>query len=140
MTASGASETWIYGRLWTDAPLRALVGDKIFAVAAPESVTPPYVIYWLHTPAPDVLTHDGHRVLSQLTYEVVGVDQGDTYRRIEPIAQRIDLALHLQRQDSGSIIRCVRTYEVSLAEVENDVRTRYRGGLYRCSVESANPI
>jgi len=136
---------WVYGLLAADTALTALVGARIYSAAAPAKAAMPYVLYSLQA-GRDVLGVGTTRVVTHLTLLVKAVGEGQSFRALQPIADRIDADLNgasgSVTGDAGpgaEILSCVRTAPVAYPEIQEGKQYRHLGGLYQIVATNRGP-
>lgn len=130
-------ETWLYGKLSTDATLVAQVGTRIYSYVAPTTATTPYVVFSAQSPGFDVMGVGTARVMLNCLYQVKVVVQDASFSTAKTAANRIDVLLHgtMGYPSGGEVLGCVREGPLAYAEITDGIEYRHLGGLYRIWVQ-----
>lgn len=122
---------WLNATLTGDATLMASV-TGVFAGAAPEGQTAPFVVYnWQG--GQDVMVQGGRRVMNDSLYQVKVVAPSDQIVALQTAADRIDTLLQRASgsANGGVILFCLRERATALDNTVNGVLWSNIGGLYR---------
>lgn len=128
-------DEWLYGKLTADAPLTALVGDRIYSDMVPFEPTFPVVVYQQQS-ALDVIGVGSARIMVDTLYVVKVIGQVVSYSDIQAIADRFDTVL----QGSNGVVAdayiegVVREEILRFTEVDQGLPYRQLGGMYRIFV------
>jgi hypothetical protein len=128
------ADQFIYGKLFGDSALTAIVGSRIYADSVPQSATRPYVLFQMLSGI-DRRTVGPNRLLTNLLYLVQVVAESTSYAGdMATAAKRIDAVLHAASGTTtdGSTYACVREEPFRLAErLADNTEIRRLGGRYR---------
>lgn len=129
MIESAEVKTWLAETLLA-ALASTSAADKVFDGIAYDDTPLPYVIY-NYTPQTDLYTvsRRKQRVWSPGRWAVVAICEGESYRPIAGIADLISETLHgaTGTTDRAEIGPCTRVQILEYFEVDNGVRSNYRG-------------
>jgi hypothetical protein len=128
---------WLMGILTGDAALMAAAPGGVWEDVAPEGTAYPFIVFSLQAPT-DVNGLGGRRMWTNATYQVKGVDAGQSYTRLSPIADRLDVLLHRQRGavSGGVVLSCTRDQPVRYSEFDPATGVyKHLGGLYRIEAQ-----
>lgn len=128
---------FLRGALVADTELFAIVGQRVHRGSVPENGVMPAVIYALIAPGETVTALGGNRVWSAPVFKVVGVMQTTNGLLLEPMADRIDAALHNasgMAGDDGYVYSCEYLRPFELIERTGDKTYQQLGGEYRVAV------
>jgi hypothetical protein len=128
---------WINGRLRDDATiLGEVTGDdgveRIYSDSAPPDTAFPFILYGEQANE-DLNGVGGERIDNSGLYLVRFIARADDWASLKPIAERIDMRLHLGRGaavNGGEVAACWREREFKLVERPGG-EVRHLGGFYR---------
>jgi len=113
--------------------LMELVSDRVYAYAAPQGVTYPFIVHGRQA-STDFTLLGGTRLWSDLLYLVRAVGRVSSWSSLAPIADLIDARLHEKSgpvEGGGAVLSCIRVEPFTLVEVVAGVQYRQMGGVYR---------
>ena len=127
-------DAWLIAFLEADDELDGLISG-VFSELIPSNRTLPAVRLQLQA-APDVRGVGTHRILTRMSYTILGVGSGPSPAPLVPIVDRIDELLQGANGESANIevMSVVRTDAVSYSTVEDGVRYWHVGGTYQLQV------
>lgn len=131
----------VYQKLFGDAPLMALIGNRIYSEIVPEDGDYPCVLFAHYNGVDTNAIGRGSRLLSRLQYVIRAVTKGeDTFANASSIASKMDDLLLGMTQD---VVLDGKTYHIGgmdrirslrSQEVDDGVRYNYLGGVYETFV------
>jgi hypothetical protein len=128
---------WLMSVLGGDAALQAAAPGGVWEDVAPETAAYPFVVFSAQSQS-DVKGLGRIRLWTSCSYQVKGVDAGQSYARLAPIADRIDELLDGQRgtTDDGTVLSCQRDEPVRYTEIDPTTGVyKHLGGLYRIEAQ-----
>lgn len=133
------AERWLYTILSQDGTVSGIVAGRIFAFAAPQTIsTWPIVVYTMLSGGEDVRGTGATRIMAAPLFLVKAITQGASLAALQTLVDRIDTLLHGQKGGTAdaTIQYCVRERPFRLATVEEPGNTLYQhlGGEYRIGV------
>lgn len=144
---SAISDAWLFAALSSHAPLDEVLGpgDKIFPDEAPDSAVPPFVVYSLQAPGPDIRATGSVRVAARPLYLVRAYARTRSYfGDLLRAAQEVDVALHRRvgsavdlrpaHPVAGFVDGAWREEEFRQPEKHGEEDWRALGGFYRLVV------
>lgn len=128
------ADAWLISRLEGDPTLAGLISG-VYSEIIPAGRSLPAVRFHVQM-ANDTLGVGAHRILTHLTYLVVGVYKGTSPAPLLPIADRIDNLLH---GASGStvdidVLSVVRSEPFSMSDFDSGEHYWHVGGMYKFTV------
>lgn len=134
MTFERAMLEEVYARLSGDAPLTALVGNRIYPGFPPEDAALPYVVVQLQAAAPDTKTNGAVRILARPLVVVKVVSIGDSPLSALDIYAEIDRIMEEDVEGARGdkfVLGASRETPVVYSEVVDSTRYNHVGGAYR---------
>lgn len=128
--------TFIVQRLQASAAITSAVGTRIYQDVAPQDATLPYIIFQSTDPS-DLRAVGAIRVATNDEWLVKAVAQTASYGGIlATLADAIDAQLHGSDGvhgvvAGGTVLHSYRSKPFRMAEVDNGIQYRYKGGFYR---------
>jgi len=135
------AERWLYLQLSSDPTIAGIVGTRIFANVAPQTVTTyPMVVFQLLGAAEDVRGSGPAIIWSKLTYLVKAITSGNSATSLQTLVDRIMTVLHTGKGGTAdaAIDYCVRKRPFRLATVENNTQYQHLGGEFEIAVRAAS--
>lgn len=128
---------WIAATVAADSTITTLAGyGGLWENLAPLTVTSPYLIAQLMS-STDVLTANGHRVMSNQLWQLKGIAPASDYAALQTIAIRLDALFGDVRQAGNATVTVsssTREQEVNYSENVGTIQWRHVGGMYRLVV------
>lgn len=126
-------DEWILGVLKNDPQVGGVLGQRVYADAAPQGASMPMVLFAFLGGSDKTQTFQ--RRFTNAIYLVRAVAQSSSYATVEAISDRIDLILTVPNQ--GTFLRgvlianVIREQPHQRKDLENGVPYVYLGGFYR---------
>jgi hypothetical protein len=135
------AERWLYLQLSSDPTIAGIVGTRIYANVAPQTVTTyPMVVFQMLGSAEDVRGSGPSIIWSKLTYLVKAITSGNSATSLQTLVDRIMTVLHTSKGGTAdaAIDYCVRKRPFRMATVENNTQYQHLGGEFEIAVRAAS--